>query len=385
MRHTFAWSQEHAPLLWVEMIYLGDVDKMKSLLGYAFGGHYFTSTNQVTSCYLNVEKQKEAEQIGAEKYRDPNFRTKIIQLTLQTAQEVERIAEIIQREPLQEKTPKELHSLLNKFFHAYAALAGVYRFTRPTFYDGILKEIEKEIPAPKERYMVLLLENKFSDLPVQPSAEVQQLAKDFKHIGERRFSLHGTYQRTYTEAKRLFAEIGKRIGVSGLEVENCTLSEIGRALMKHIPIDIAEVRKRVHFFKFIYHDDSFEIVTTQDRGETEIQEAVELKGQVANPGHAKGKAKVIVESLVGVSSEEMQKMQEGDILIATSTSPDMMPAIRKARAIVADAGGLLSHAAIVSREFDIPYIVDTRIATKVFKDGDLVEVDAENGVVRKIE
>ncbi len=67
-----------------------------------------------------------------------------------------------------------------------------------------------------------------------------------------------------------------------------------------------------------------------------------------------------------------------------STSPEYIDAIRRAGAIVTDVGGLTSHAAIVSRELNIPCIVGTKIATTVLKDGDLVEVDATNGVVRKL-
>jgi pyruvate,water dikinase len=61
-----------------------------------------------------------------------------------------------------------------------------------------------------------------------------------------------------------------------------------------------------------------------------------------------------------------------------------MVACRKAAAIVTDLGGLVSHAAIVSRELNIPCIVGTKHATKIFKDGDMVEVDTQTGVVRKI-
>ena len=67
------------------------------------------------------------------------------------------------------------------------------------------------------------------------------------------------------------------------------------------------------------------------------------------------------------------------------TTPDFVPLMQKSAAIVTDIGGLLSHAAIVSREFNIPCIVGTQYATKVFKDGDMVEVDADKGVVRKIQ
>jgi len=78
----------------------------------------------------------------------------------------------------------------------------------------------------------------------------------------------------------------------------------------------------------------------------------------------------------------MGHMNKGDILVASMTSPDFIVAIRKASAIVTDEGGMTCHAAIVSRELKIPCIVATRIATKLLKDNDLVEVDADHGRVK---
>ena len=67
------------------------------------------------------------------------------------------------------------------------------------------------------------------------------------------------------------------------------------------------------------------------------------------------------------------------------TIPDFLPAMKKAVAFVTDEGGILCHAAIVAREFKKPCIVGTKFATKILKDGDYVEVDANNGVVRLLE
>lgn len=66
------------------------------------------------------------------------------------------------------------------------------------------------------------------------------------------------------------------------------------------------------------------------------------------------------------------------------TSPDFVPLMKKAKAIVTDEGGLSCHAAIVSREMGLPCVIGTKNATKVFKDGDMIEVDANKGFVRKI-
>ena len=85
-----------------------------------------------------------------------------------------------------------------------------------------------------------------------------------------------------------------------------------------------------------------------------------------------------------MSFDEIPKMQKGEILVASMTRPEYVPAMKKAVAIVTDEGGLMSHAAIVSRELGIPCIVGTKIATSTLKTGDIVEVDADKGIVRKI-
>ena len=70
--------------------------------------------------------------------------------------------------------------------------------------------------------------------------------------------------------------------------------------------------------------------------------------------------------------------------MTSMTTPDMISAMKRAAAIVTDEGGITSHAAIISRELNKPCIIGTKLATKVFNDGDLVEVDATTGVVKKI-
>ena len=72
----------------------------------------------------------------------------------------------------------------------------------------------------------------------------------------------------------------------------------------------------------------------------------------------------------------MSKVNEGDVLVTPMTTPDLMLAIEKASAIVTDEGGILSHAAVISRELNIPAIIATESATRVLRDGLVVDVDA---------
>lgn len=108
---------------------------------------------------------------------------------------------------------------------------------------------------------------------------------------------------------------------------------------------------------------------------TEIHE---LTGRIACHGQATGRVRVIL------LKKDVGLLEDGEILVSTMTTPDFVPAIKKCSAIITDEGGITCHAAIVSRELGKPCIIGTKIATKVLKDGDVVEVDAEKGVVRII-
>gem|GEM_PF-2419410 len=80
--------------------------------------------------------------------------------------------------------------------------------------------------------------------------------------------------------------------------------------------------------------------------------------------------------------KSISKVREGDVIVASMTRPEFMPALKKAAAIITDEGGITCHAAIISRELGIPAIIGTKIATKLLKDGMLVQVKANHGLVR---
>jgi len=102
-----------------------------------------------------------------------------------------------------------------------------------------------------------------------------------------------------------------------------------------------------------------------------------FKGQVASQGEiVKGSVQIIL------NIDEAKIFKKDNILITSMTVPDFLPAMKKAKAIITDEGGLTCHAVIVSRELSIPCIIGTRIATKVLKNGDLIEIDANKGIIK---
>jgi phosphohistidine swiveling domain-containing protein len=104
----------------------------------------------------------------------------------------------------------------------------------------------------------------------------------------------------------------------------------------------------------------------------------EFKGNVAYMGKVTGRARVL-------KTSHVMDFSDGDVLVTGMTTPDFMPVIQKSSAIITNEGGITCHAAIIAREMKKPCIIGTKIATQVLKDGDLVEVDADHGVVRVLE
>lgn len=112
----------------------------------------------------------------------------------------------------------------------------------------------------------------------------------------------------------------------------------------------------------------------EEEGEEEVLKPL-LKGLPAAPGIGRGTVKIIKDIT------EIDLIKEGDVLVTTMTNPDMVPAMKKAKAVVTDEGGRTCHAAIVSRELQIPCIVGSKTATKDLKDGMQITVDAIRGIV----
>lgn len=105
----------------------------------------------------------------------------------------------------------------------------------------------------------------------------------------------------------------------------------------------------------------------------------QIKGTVASKGYAQGRVRVVL------VPHFVHDFKKGEILVAPETTPDFVPLMNLAQAIITEQGGITSHAAIVSRELVVPCIVSVKNATQVLHDGDLVEVDADKGVVRILE
>lgn len=127
---------------------------------------------------------------------------------------------------------------------------------------------------------------------------------------------------------------------------------------------------------------ALKIIRSFDKVISQEVKQKEFYGMPANPGMYKGYVKIIPVDLKRDLTGEISKMKKGEILVTGSTGPEMILACKKAGAIVTEEGRICSHAAIVSRELGIPCIIGTKIATQILKDGDLIEVNANKGIIK---
>ena len=110
--------------------------------------------------------------------------------------------------------------------------------------------------------------------------------------------------------------------------------------------------------------------------ESKVEKNETLTGQIACKGNVKGTVRVIVDPT------DDKGFQQGDILVTSMTRPEFVPIMKMAGAVITNEGGITCHAAIISRELKIPCIIGTKVATQVLKDGDMVEVDANHGIIK---
>jgi pyruvate,water dikinase len=154
-----------------------------------------------------------------------------------------------------------------------------------------------------------------------------------------------------------------------------TLANIGDSLEKHydFPQDVEWAKEGGKIYIVQTRP-----VTTVNKGEVashDIDAPIILSGAPASPGVAYGPVKIVPDP------SQIDKVLEGDILVAEMTTPDFVPAMKRAAAIVTDRGGRTAHAAIVSRELGIPCVVGTEKATTTLKDGQVITVDGSSGNV----
>lgn len=232
---------------------------------------------------------------------------------------------------------------------------------RDSFEDPFTVEELKEI---REK---LMQEDKKPAKKIKVPKQIKQLVEETKElVFYRTYRTDVLYELLFL-ARPIIKKYGENLGLEFKEMRNCRIDDLIKGVVKKYPeiVTAAQYKKDYAFFD--------EDVIKENKFISQ-----EVKGSIAFMGVTKGIVKIVR------SVKDLPDVKDGDVLVTNMTTPNYLVAMKRAVAFVTDEGGITCHAAIIAREMKKPCIIGTKNATKILKDGDMVEVDAEKGIVRII-
>lgn len=254
--------------------------------------------------------------------------------------------------------------------------------------NGVMDELKGKFLS-KDEYAVFV--NKFIDFGARNFAIkkiVDYLPKNILEKNLAKLSDARLYSEiVYTNTEKFMEAFAEKIGIKdGCESKFvlCLLDREFENYLKSGKINISKdiLKNRFNFSTLFFNNGKDTILNNEDAKKVEramIKESLkELSGKIAFHGKSTGVARVILDP------RNVKKFDKGDILVTSMTRPEYLQLIQKSSAFITDAGGMLCHAAITAREIEKPCIVGLEVATRSIKDGDIIEVDADRGVVRII-
>ncbi len=376
------WHAADAHLLFAEILHRGDTSHMPRLFGFAYGGHLFTLEDGTITFFKNKETERRAAEAGAHKYRDSTFPQFLGVHVGRIEANIRQTLDLIGKETLPALSNQQLWQLHAAYVEHMSELYACYRFTRKDFYARVIEDIKAQLPEPKEETLNTLLRGA-AGVPLP--APFDSLIESLRTVGKLRWHMHKVWLDSFERGERLFEEVGRRVGLSAREVKHSLSGEVQAYLLEGAQPDKVMLQKRMSYAAVAYTPEGFTVTTERVAVQQKTAPVDEVQGMPAHPGCVRGTVRIIREALRSVDAVELSRVRKGDIIVTNMTSPDMILAMERAAAFVTNEGGTLCHAAVLAREMGKPCIVSTRHATDVFKDGDLVEVDANQGIVRKLE
>ncbi len=226
---------------------------------------------------------------------------------------------------------------------------------------------------------------------IEKSKKTADLDYAIKELSKCRFNLKESFLKLEPSIKPLFAIIALRFKIKKdefLVLNNQEMLDIFRTRKKPEP-SILKIRKKG--YAILKLDNKKTYLTGKEYFQlkkditalTVDKQAKIIKGMGITKGKVKGRVKILIDYRQELKSY-IKNFKQGDIIVTGMTQPDITILLSKAAAIVTEEGGITSHAAIISRESNTPCIIGAGPVTKILKDNELIEVDADKGVIRRL-
>lgn len=250
----------------------------------------------------------------------------------------------------------------------------------------ILPRVDRLIEEETVRYPKLARQREELIEKIKLSKDLQRyfsIARDIIWLKDfRKYCIwHGHYV-----LDKFTKEIARRLNISHRQANSFLIEEVAPALLEgKFNVDALNERDEYCMIwadekgqKIYYGEEAKKVRQSLDLETIEIDVSSGFRGTCAFPGRAEGIVKVVNDI------EQVGKINDGDIMLSHTTYPAFLPAMKKAAAFITEDGGITCHAAIVARELKKPCIVGAKKICSVLEDGDMVEVDATEGIIKKI-
>ncbi len=220
----------------------------------------------------------------------------------------------------------------------------------------------------------------------------QDLFNVIRYVSRMRFEAKQITENLSSDIARLISVVSTRKKYTIPQVANMSLHELEDLLVVGGSVNVEVLNKRMEGFGLEIHVNKDDVTITE-LSEDDIRKINDfenaptdcIKGKSVYPGKVQGTAKIVPALLSEKGYNTfIDQLKRGDIIVAPMTSPHLAMGFAKVSGVITDEGGLMSHAALISREYKIPCVVGTKNATRVLKDGDAILLDADAGVIVKI-
>lgn len=358
-----------------------------------YGYNYYWLSQAISDIVLNALNRNKSQDV----FSDFEVLSQAEQLSAISKEKIDilKIVENIYKNNLSLES-KEVDQQITEHLKKYAFLGQYYFRGHPWQKEDVLSRIKDLFTSDwkneQEKFHKFIYNNNrtknilkkynFSEYEKQ----VIFLMKKMSHATNRYDEVHAYY---LYKSKKLLDFIREKIGVTYPELIEMNYDEILDYLKNNRKADnnfrtelIEREKDSVLLAAFgkssIFTGQAAKDLFNKEIGPENIENKKVLMGNCASQGKARGQV-VIFESV-----KDIARVKEGNIMVAKATVPAFVPAMEKAVGIITEMGGLLSHAAIVSREMHLPCIVGVENVTKILKNGQIVEMDANKGIVRLI-
>lgn len=338
------------PLFLLNLAIEGYIYDMRKKIGWGYRDQLFISKKNIESSYYSARDRESFKKFVSSKQEKEILKiNKIIKnIFIVANKEIIKVNKYLDNNNLEEA--------LGLFYKIYRNAYSIYRFT--THVDELGNNLSKKI--------------------LSDCAKTKDLCGNF-------FSKTDT-----TILEELKKKLSKKLKVKKDMVLLMNYPELKSSLEIGRPvINEKELKKRFNFLTLIAIDSKIKLLTGSKARNLKNKLKIETYNRKAGEyikGQSVKKANKVIRGCVKIvhTPLDFKKIKKDFILVTPMTTLNFLPFLKKAAAIVTDEGGVTCHAAIISRELGIPCIIGTKIATQILKDGDLVEVNANHGWVRKI-